>query len=77
VGVRLVLFVPDLVAGVVKNQAVSGGSLGAIVETILRAATNVAPPLGAAFVGAGIVMAYIRRHFATEDVKAEDARAED
>jgi Na+-driven multidrug efflux pump len=72
VGVLLVLFVPDLIAGVVNNQAVNGGSLGAIIETVLRAAAIVAPPLGAAFIGAGIVMAYIRRHSAAEDVEAED-----
>ena len=58
-GALLVIFLPSAVDALFVSAALSRGQeIQAALEVVLRVASSILPPLGAALIGAGLVMAF-------------------
>jgi hypothetical protein len=64
-GSLLVLLVPGFVAALVGGASGVSQDVQVPTELILRVAASVLPSLGAAFIGAGLVMLYIEKQILT------------
>lgn len=61
VGVLLVILVPNLVNMIAPGQTALGQDAQAVAYVFISAVEALLPPLGAAFIGAGLVMTYLER----------------
>ncbi len=61
-GAALVVLVPMVLSVLIGPATPGGQDVEIPVEIVLRVAGSVLPPLGAALIGAGLVMLYIERH---------------
>ena len=59
-GAVLIVLLPGIVSLIAGGEGL-GQIAGVVIEVVLRVAREVLPPLGAALIGAGLVMAFIRR----------------
>jgi Na+/proline symporter len=63
-GSLLVLLVPAVLGLFLRGETTVGQEAQGVVEVVLRMASGVLPPLGAALIGAGIVILYIEKNVA-------------
>lgn len=76
-GSLLVILTPIVIDWMIVSGATDAGQgVHTAVEVVLHAAASVLPPLGAALIGAAIVMVYLERYGYTRIDVATDESAE-